>query len=163
MLIISVKSKLLLLAILLSASMGCATPTRGNEVKSDVAETICAAVNRPIREDGVKITLEAVYITDLYHGGGLFDDSCPGVSVQLRYGVDLIKDSMFHRLEKLADENEYAGLFTVRLKIYGTLKTEKGKFRIYAIRLLEVEKAFVDHKNTSAEHKFDHRKVQGGI
>ena len=104
MLITSVKFKFLLLAILLSASMGCATPTGGNEVKSDVAETICAAVDQPIGEDGVKITLEAVYITDLCHGGGLFDDSCPGASVQLRYGADLVKDSMYQRLEKLADE-----------------------------------------------------------
>jgi hypothetical protein len=136
---LKIASSLAFLALTAISLSACEAKPRVDDGDTHVAESICSAIKSPTISIGVKVTLEAEFISDRQERSLLQDDDCPKVIVSPYDGIDIVKDEGYQAFARILDANPLqVGLVRARVKVYGTLRMEApNRYRLDVIRYIE--------------------------
>jgi hypothetical protein len=135
----STRMELMLAAIVFATLVGCSPSLRSKINEPYEAKTICEVTNQLIAENGMKVLLEADFKSDGLEYAFLFDrHGCPGVVVYLYDGTDLVKDEVYKRFMGIQWEDPELKIYKVHVNVYGILKLDQDRYKLYATRYLEV-------------------------
>ena len=132
------KAAVVFMAFTTPALSACEAKPINFESKTASAKSICGAAKLPIGANGIRVTLDATFISDRKERSLLQDESCPNIVVVPFDRSNTVKDKGYQAFSRILDANPLrVGLVTARVTIYGTLRMDApARYRLDVIRYI---------------------------